>query len=89
MGGVLITINRELPFKFHMHQANNRLPLRIHGTAIDLIDSELQWWMWSLMSELIGEAQLNLFMNVYISQDCLCSEVLIRRPVLIQLDDSP
>lgn len=56
MGGVLITINGELPFKFPMHQANNRLPLHIHGTAIDLIDSGLQWWMWSVMCELIGKA---------------------------------
>lgn len=48
-----------------MHQANNRLSLRIHGIAIDLIDFGLQWWMWSVMRELIGKAQLTLFMNVY------------------------
>lgn len=42
MSGVLITFNGELPFKFPVHQANNRLPLHIHGTAIDLIDSGLQ-----------------------------------------------
>lgn len=55
VGGVLISINGELPLKFPMHQAN-RLPLRIHGIAIDLIDSGLQRWMWSAMCELIGKA---------------------------------